>query len=198
MFRIYILQEKYQLRLKVLEEGLRMSSSGSSRSTIDRKSVSYGPSRRKSLGGPDNLSKLPSNGFVSRRSPSLQLRSSVSSSISRALKQASGTSKSFDGGSRTLGGDKVVNGTSHSLNNSEAGKGDIHECNTSEVNRDEKSVEFCVSDSNDSVPGLFYDMLQKEIINLRKACHEKDQSLKDKDDAIEVMLLLLLCFIVKA
>jgi len=29
-------------------------------------------------------------------------------------------------------------------------------------------------------------MLQKEVIYLRKTCHEKDQTLKDKDDAIEV------------
>jgi hypothetical protein len=36
------------------------------------------------------------------------------------------------------------------------------------------------------VSGVLYDMLQKEVVSLRKACHEKDQSLKDKDDAIEV------------
>lgn len=38
----------------------------------------------------------------------------------------------------------------------------------------------------DYVSGVLYDLLQKEVITLRKACHEKDQSLKDKDDAIEV------------
>ena len=38
----------------------------------------------------------------------------------------------------------------------------------------------------DPVPGVLYDLLQKEVVNLRKASHEKDQSLKDKDDAIEV------------
>ncbi|KAM0895499.1 hypothetical protein ACQ4PT_023771 [Festuca glaucescens] len=29
--------------------------------------------------------------------------------------------------------------------------------------------------------------LKKEVVSLRKACHEKDQSLKDKDDAIEML-----------
>lgn len=38
----------------------------------------------------------------------------------------------------------------------------------------------------DPVSGVLYDLLQKEVVNLRKASHEKDQSLKDKDDAIEV------------
>jgi hypothetical protein len=40
--------------------------------------------------------------------------------------------------------------------------------------------------TEDYVSGALYDLLQKEVIALRKASHEKDQSLKDKDDAIEV------------
>ncbi|TQD76911.1 hypothetical protein C1H46_037550 [Malus baccata] len=39
----------------------------------------------------------------------------------------------------------------------------------------------------DYVSGVLYDMLQKEVVSLRKACHEKDQTLKDKDDAIEML-----------
>jgi hypothetical protein len=49
-------------------------------------------------------------------------------------------------------------------------------------------------DTEDSVPGVMYDLLQKEVVALRKAGHEKDQSLKDKDDAIEVDFLSLLFF----
>lgn len=40
----------------------------------------------------------------------------------------------------------------------------------------------------DPVSGVLYDLLQKEVVNLRKASLEKDQSLKDKDDAIEVRM----------
>lgn len=40
-------------------------------------------------------------------------------------------------------------------------------------------------EQEDFVSGMLYDMLQKEVLTLRKACHEKDQSLKDKDDAIK-------------
>ena len=51
---------------------------------------------------------------------------------------------------------------------------------------------FPTVDTDDSVPGVLYDLLQKEVLALRKAGHEKDQSLKDKDDAIEVSIFLFL------
>ncbi|GER52542.1 microtubule-associated protein 70-1 [Striga asiatica] len=43
------------------------------------------------------------------------------------------------------------------------------------------------TDDGDCVSGALYDMLQKEVISLRKACDLKDQSLKDKDDVIEML-----------
>jgi hypothetical protein len=42
---------------------------------------------------------------------------------------------------------------------------------------------------NDTVSGVLYDILQKEVISLRRASQEKDQSLKDKDNAIEVRVV---------
>ncbi|KAK9987140.1 hypothetical protein SO802_032091 [Lithocarpus litseifolius] len=39
----------------------------------------------------------------------------------------------------------------------------------------------------DYVSGMLYDMLQKEVVSLRKACNERDQTLKEKDDAIEML-----------
>lgn len=189
-FRLFfVIQEKYQLRLKVLEETLR-SPGSSIRSTPDGRSSSNGLSRRQSLGGADNISKLTSNGFLPKRSPSFQLRSSGSSSV---LKHAKGTSKSFDGGSRSLDRGKILlNGTgpnfkqSHSFDvTKDSGPGK----STWKENQDEKPSDVQVTDTDDTVPGLLYDLLQKEVIVLRKAGHEKDQSLKDKDDAIEVDLI---------
>ncbi|KAJ6750201.1 hypothetical protein OIU85_000801 [Salix viminalis] len=119
------LKEKYQLRLKVLEESLRGSSS-SNRSALEGRCISNGPPRRQSL----------------------------------VLKNAKGTSKSFDGGTRSLDRSRNLEG---------------------------KPNEFPPADTEDSVPGILYDMLQKEVVALRKAGHEKDQSLKDKDDAIEML-----------
>ncbi|KAG1334166.1 Microtubule-associated protein 70-2 [Cocos nucifera] len=150
------LKEKFQLRIKVLEEGLRISSSCSSHTNLEGKSASNGPSRRQSLGGAESVSKSSPNGFLPRRSSSFQLKSTLSRSTSAVLKLAKGTSKSFDGGTSW------------------------------KDNPDEKLVELTKADTNDTVSGL-YDILQKEVIILRKACHEKDQSLKDKDDAIEML-----------
>ncbi|KAL4587329.1 hypothetical protein LXL04_000198 [Taraxacum kok-saghyz] len=39
----------------------------------------------------------------------------------------------------------------------------------------------------DLVSGMLYDMLQKEVLTLKKACHQKDQNLKDKDNTIEIL-----------
>ncbi|KAL6605848.1 hypothetical protein ACP70R_041501 [Stipagrostis hirtigluma subsp. patula] len=192
------LKEKYQLRLKVLEDGLRGPASGSSRPT-EGKSFSNGPSRRLSLGGADNISKLSPNGLLSRRSPSFHSRSSLSSSSSLVLKHAKGTSKSFDGGTRSLDRGKVHGNGAHLLNRSTDAVRDKEADDSWKDNMDggtnektngngeEKSNETTNNNSAEMVSGFLYDMLQKEVISLRKSCHEKDQSLKDKDDAIEML-----------
>ncbi|TKY60985.1 Microtubule-associated protein 70-2 [Spatholobus suberectus] len=181
------LKEKYQLRLKVLQESLRETSNSINRGTSEGRCVSNGPSRRQSLGGADNISKLTSNGFL-KRSPSTQIRSSVSSST--VLKHAKGTSKSFDGGTRSLERSKILlNGKppSYSFNQSSEGTKDREENDNWKGNSNDKSNDFPTVDTMDSVPGVLYDLLQKEVLALRKAGHEKDQSLKDKDDAIEML-----------
>ncbi|KAG5030247.1 hypothetical protein JHK87_013761 [Glycine soja] len=181
------LQEKYQLRLKVLQDSLRETSNSINRGTSEGRCVSNGPSRRQSLGGSDNISKLASNGFL-KRSPSTQIRSSVSSST--VLKHAKGTSKSFDGGTRSLERSKILlNGKppSYSFNQSSEGTKDGEENDKWKGNSDDKPNDLPTVDTEDSVPGVLYDLLQKEVLALRKAGHEKDQSLKDKDDAIEML-----------
>lgn len=180
-------QEKYHLRLKVIEETLRGPSNSSNRGTPEGRSASNGPSRRQSLGGADNMSKLTSNGFLSKRSPSFQMRSSLSSST--VLKHAKGTSKSFDGGTRSLErGKLLLNGTppSYPFSQSCEGTKSVQEDNNWKGNSDDKPNEFPIGETEDSVPGVLYDMLQKEVMALRKSGLEKDQNLKDKDDAIEV------------
>ncbi|KAL8523651.1 hypothetical protein ACS0TY_013572 [Phlomoides rotata] len=47
------------------------------------------------------------------------------------------------------------------------------------------SINCALSQGRKCVSGTLYDMLQKEVIILRKVCHEKDQSINDKDDAIK-------------
>ncbi|KAL6543859.1 hypothetical protein OROGR_010356 [Orobanche gracilis] len=180
------LKEKYLLRLKVLEETLR--SPNTTRGVPDGRSTSNGSSRRQSLGGAENISKLTSNGFLPKRSPSFQLRSSGSSTV---LKHAKGTSKSFDGGSRSSDRAKILlNGLGLNLKQSQSCDGTNEteaQSSTGKASREEKTNDTQIPDTEDTVPGLLYDLLQKEVVALRKAGHEKDQSLKDKDDAIEML-----------
>lgn len=175
--------------MRVLEETLR--SPNTAPRSSDVRSSSNGPARRQSLGGADNISKLTSNGFLPKRSPSFQLRSSGSSSV---LKHAKGTSKSFDGGSRSLDRSKVLlNGLGPNFKQSQSCDGTKEtetQSSTWKATQVEKPSDIQITETEDTVPGLLYDMLQKEVISLRKACHEKDQSLKDKDDAIEVGFIL--------
>ncbi|CAO2828524.1 unnamed protein product [Amaranthus hypochondriacus] len=178
------LKEKFQLRLKVLEENLRGTPTNSNRSAPDGRSV--GDGRRQSLGGVDNMSKA--NGFLPKRSPTLQSRS-MNYSASNMLRHAKGVSKSFDGGTRSLDRGKIMlNGSSinYDVNQPEGSK-DCEAESTCKENSDEKSNGAQTADKEDSVPGVLYDLLQKEVIALRKADFEKDQSLKDKDDAIEML-----------
>ncbi|KAF6144669.1 hypothetical protein GIB67_006161 [Kingdonia uniflora] len=178
------LKEKYQLRLKVLEEGLRVSPSVNNRTNSEGRSIGNIPSRRQSLGGADSLPKLTPSLFQSKRSTSFHLRSLTSSSTSTMLKHAKGPSKSFDGDTRSMDRSKVILNEAMpncGLNKSSNLTTDSELNDSPKENPDGKpSMEDCVS-------GVLYDMLQKEVIALRKSGYEKDQSLKDKDDAIEIL-----------
>ncbi|CAN7034389.1 unnamed protein product [Brassica rapa subsp. trilocularis] len=176
------LKEKFQLRLKVLEETLKGTSSSSIRNTSETRTMSSGPSRRQSLGGSENLQKIPSNGALSKKAPASQMRHSLSINSTSMLKNSKGTSTSFDGGTRSLDRGKAL------LN----GPGNYSFNKASDESKEPESEEKTQSEntpaaSEDSVPGVLYDLLQKEVVSLRKASHEKDQSLKDKDDAIEML-----------
>ncbi|KAI9161727.1 hypothetical protein LWI28_020171 [Acer negundo] len=181
------LKEKYQLRFKVLEEKLK-APNGNSRAASDGKSISYVASRRQSLGGAEFFSKSSSNDYLSKRTLNPQTGFLRSNSATALLRHAK-TSGSFDGGSRSLDRDKPIpaNGKDNFLTTID----DQTPSTETIVPRDESangtSVENSKSEHEDYVSGMLYDMLQKEVITLRKASHEKDQSLKDKDDAIEML-----------
>ncbi|KAK2974089.1 hypothetical protein RJ640_001373, partial [Escallonia rubra] len=149
------LKEKYQLRFKVLEERHKATPGGVSCPTSEVKSRSNGLSRRQSLGGAENLSRISPNGFLSRK---------TIGSI-----RSNGANATENDNRPTNAGEQVQsNGNDCKLE--ENGDGPIEKIKTQH---------------EDYVSGMLYDMLQKEVITLRKACHEKDQGLKDKDDAIE-------------
>ena len=168
----------------MLEESLKRPTSNGNRGTPGVRSSSNGPSRRQSLGGTgtETSPKYSSNGSLTKRTPSSQSRS-LTASASTVLKHAKGTSVSFDGGTRSLDRNKVLMNRPGSNFNHQSSEGGSRVESGSLVKGGESDDK---STDNDSVPGVLYDLLQKEVITLRKAAHEKDQSLRDKDEAIEV------------
>ncbi|KAF8095112.1 hypothetical protein N665_0341s0036 [Sinapis alba] len=177
------MKEKFLLRLRVLEDSLKRPTSN--RVTPGVRSSSNGSSRRQSLGGTETSPKYSSNVSLTKRTPSSQSRS-LTASASTVLKHAKGTSISFDGGTRSLDRNKVLMnrpGTNFSLNH-QSSEGTSRVESPSSIKGEESDEK---STDNDSVPGVLYDLLQKEVITLRKAAHEKDQSLRDKDEAIEML-----------
>lgn len=181
------LKDKYQLRFKVLEEKLRSPSTNSksaSRIIPEGRSVSNGRTRRQSLGGAE-ISRLASNGYLSKRggtnSPSGTFRSN---NVTALLKSVKSSSRSFDGENELKEGDKPGPKASGSSNGPSRNVGTN---GSHQESQNGNPVEKLRSDNEDYVSGALYDMIQKEVISLRKACHEKDQSLKDKDDAVEML-----------
>ncbi|XWS16639.1 hypothetical protein CRYUN_Cryun34aG0108200 [Craigia yunnanensis] len=179
------LKKKYQLRFKVFEERLK-TSTGNSRTASEGRSMNNGPSRRQSLGGAENFSKSSSNVYLSRRTLNPHYGPLQSNGASALLRNAKMSSRSFDRGSRLLDGDNLIPDVAEKdgmLPTSDQILGNIVRWEESANGITEKSK----AEHEDFVSGMLYDMLQKEVIILRKACHEKDQSLKDKDDAIEML-----------
>ncbi|KAI4325613.1 hypothetical protein MLD38_030995 [Melastoma candidum] len=177
------LKEKYQLRFKVLEDKLKASSN--SRAQLDGKILINRASRCQSLGGAEAFSKLHSNGPSSKKvtaGPVCLLRSNSASMLLRQAKPSS----SFDGGSRSL--DKLLESSSEK----DDSPGRIDEeratiCGAEEATSNGNAQDKPETGNEDLVSGTLYDILQKEVIILRRACRERDQSIKEKDDAIEML-----------
>ncbi|BBH07132.1 microtubule-associated proteins 70-1 [Prunus dulcis] len=112
-----------------------------------------------------------------------------SNTATAILKQAKSSSRSFDGGCRLLDRDTLVPyATGKDNTNSACDQTQMDETIGRHEERANGSLaEQSRTEHEDYVSGVLYDMLQKEVVSLRKACHEKDQTLKDKDDAIEML-----------
>ena len=177
------MQRSLQIGLPLL---LQMS--GKSRPSSDARIISNGPSRCQSLGGAENFSRASFNGYLSRTKSNLQSGFNRSNTATAILKQAKSSSRSFDGGSRLLDRDKLVpDATGKDNTHSASDQTQMDETIGRHEERANGSLaEQSRTEHEDYVSGVLYDMLQKEVVSLRKACHEKDQTLKDKDDAIEV------------
>ncbi|KAL5546610.1 hypothetical protein UlMin_006297 [Ulmus minor] len=201
--KVQEMNEKYHMRFKVLEERLKTSngssrtapearsiSNGSSRTAPEARSISNGRSRRLSLGGAENLSRVTPNGYLSRKTSNSQLGAQRSNSAIAILKSTKVSSRSFDGGSRSLDRDNPTpdatlkdSGPTNARDQTHTTEGTGRLLGIANGTQTGDSR----TEHGDYVSGMLYDMLQKEVVSLRKACYEKDQTLKDKDDAIEML-----------
>lgn len=183
------LKEKFQLRLRVLEDSFKGSSNGASYRLSPReeslKNVINGPARRRSIGGAEDGLIPAVNGSNTKRHTSVsKVRGSISSSPLRNAK----LTKSFDGEKHAESLPSKGKGFSNGHEDHGRFKMPVFrvESNVTVEEKFDTNNEIAER-TDDTVSGLLYDMLQKEVIALRRASYEKDQSLKDKDDAIEML-----------
>lgn len=185
------LKEKVQLRLKVLEDVLKNGSAyRSANENVHRRM--NGPSNGISNGEVEYAAtpKCSMNGYTNNRPPPFSpSRASLTSTMLQKKVKVVSKSLSCNFPSENL--------SSRSTKASPGSFGEHHK--RSSVHAIPEGVgEVCVNDIqrisvqssemvNDTVSGQLYDILQKEVLTLRKACHEKDQSLHDKDNAIEML-----------
>lgn len=171
-----------------MEERLKSTSNVTSRTASEIRSISNGRARRQSFGGVEIMSKPSQNGFLSRKTN--QSGASRTGSASLSLKKVNNLSTWFDGDRKSEDKDQP-NGNidEKDFESGKAGR-DPHSngIHTLHENGNGKTTDRTKLENEDYVSGALYDMLQKEVIALRKVCQERDQTLKDKDDAIEVYL----------
>ncbi|CAL1386018.1 unnamed protein product [Linum trigynum] len=192
------LKEKLKLRLKTLEEGLKHASSIAANSNKFRES----PKREKH--GSSILGFLASNAGLRKRSAS-QPRASMVAGRGLLLQQANMETERKDsrkqGSSESMGrkslwasrsrvvdstGKENAEGRANADPNADKNVKDIE--NAEAANEALQEKESKSPRAEDSVSGFLYDKLQKEVINLRRACEAKDNSLIEKDQQTQMLM----------
>ncbi|URD79901.1 ATMAP70 protein [Musa troglodytarum] len=183
------LKERLQLRLKVVEDGLRSSLRSGIR--YDLRSSPIGLGRSHSINGSETSSGSLSGGTGTRKPfAPIGKSSTIYSPSSTLLKHAKGASKSFDGG-RVIDVDDYRSKSSEDTYIHDSLEKDIEQLSATGASMEELSSgkpSRAMDDVRDDyVSVIFYDILQKEVITLRKSLLEKDQCLKDKDNSTEML-----------
>ncbi|KMZ57131.1 microtubule-associated proteins 70-2 [Zostera marina] len=166
------LKERFQSRLRVIEDSVKSSIL---RSNGNPKFTSIGI----------RCGMISSN-TTSSKNPSPRQSTS-------ALRNVKEVSRSFDGGNSSkkyLFRNETFQGTFNKkfLLDDVDDKVEIDDLSINVVKEvDDKPLSPAVDVNNDSVPGVLHDLLQKEVVALRRACIEKEQGLKDKSSSIEML-----------
>ncbi|GMI72661.1 microtubule-associated proteins 70-5 [Hibiscus trionum] len=173
------LKEKFKLRLKILEDGLKHV-------------LSLSPKPAKSS---NILGLLTGNSGQRKRSTSQPRGSTVSgSSLQRlSVEIETANARMKQGGSMKNRAAPQENMVRKNLWASRCKVADSSEKEKEEtmVNADanvRKDGDTTDCGAEDMVSGYLYDRLQKEVINLRKFCEAKDSSLNAKDEEIKMLM----------
>lgn len=177
------LKEKFKLRLKTLEEGLKRASinEGTPKSSNSHRILGF-VSNNAGLG--KRSSSQPRASVINSRSsplhqPWMEKVNSLESHISRE-----NIAKRSPWGSKTISTDPCGKENSELMANTEV-NAEMSKDSNSAVQDELESKEIV---SEDMVSGFLYDRLQKEVINLRKICQAKDDVLNSKDEEIKILL----------
>lgn len=184
------LKDKLKLRLKTLEEGLKQFS-------VNSNAFSVSPKADKS----NILSFVTNNGGLRNRSTSQPRGSTVGNTLfqkpnikgnidSMAGNRKPGSITKMKYGSTENVLKKGIWASRNKFSDGGEKENEI-QVNTGSVktNADEDSKSNSSNDleSTDVVSGFLYDKLQKEVINLRKTCETKDNTLHTKDEEIKML-----------
>lgn len=184
------LKDKLKLRLKTLEEGLKQF-------LVNSNAFSVSPKADKS----NILSFVTNNGGLRNRSTSQPRGSTVGNTLfqkpnikgnidSMAGNRKPGSITKMKYGSTENVLKKGIWASRNKFSDGGEKENEI-QVNTGSVktNADEDSKSNSSNDleSTDVVSGFLYDKLQKEVINLRKTCETKDNTLHTKDEEIKML-----------
>ncbi|MBA0694746.1 hypothetical protein Goari_005019 [Gossypium aridum] len=181
------LKEKFKLRLKILEDGLKHASSLSV-------NASYGsPKPDKSS---NILGLLTGSSGPRKRSTSQPRASTISATLLQrpSVETETANTRIRQGSSlrrrpvseenmarKNLWASRCKVADSSEKENAENKVNEQTEKKNNEENENRGNAE-------DMVSGFLYDKLQKEVINLRKFCEAKDSSLNAKDEEIKMLM----------
>ncbi|CAI0460545.1 unnamed protein product [Linum tenue] len=175
------LKEKLKLRLKTLEEGLKQASSIAANSNKFRESPKRGLRKRSA--------SQPRASMVAGRGLLLQ---QANMETERKDSRKQGSSESMVRKSLWASRSRVVDSTGKENAEGRANADPNADKNVKDIENAEAANEALQEKGSkspraeDSVSGFLYDKLQKEVINLRRACEAKDNSLIEKDQQTQV------------
>lgn len=208
------LKDKLKLRLKTLEEGLKHVSifsvtadasvrpqqaekfehilgflsniTGSRKRSTSQPRPSFTANGSSILQQPNAVSEAANVSGNLKRVNSLKMKYGTGENIVKKHLWASKNKFADNGGKENtvtkVNSDANVNGIVRDVAVSEQAK------TKSDGDADSQNKENSVVGNEDLMSGFLYDRLQREVINLRKLCEEKDGTLLAKDEEIKILL----------